>query len=61
MAGNYTAIVIGASEDELADVQWCLPDWECVGVPLNDEQTTVSSISSAAKLMMVYARKESIY
>ncbi len=56
MASRFTVVVAGASEEELADVQWCLSDWDCVGVPLNDEQTGVSSIPPTAKLMIVYAR-----
>jgi len=58
MAGDLKAIVVGASEEELAHVGQCLPDWECVSAPLNDEGTGVSSIPPAARLMIVYARKQ---
>lgn len=58
MASRFTAVVVGASEEEFADVQWCLYDWDCVGVPPNDEQTGVSSIPLAVRLMIVYARKQ---
>ena len=58
MASRSTAVVVGASEEEFADVQWCLFDWECVGFPLNDEQTAVYSIPPEAKLMIVYARTQ---
>ena len=58
MAGDLKAIVVGASEEELAHVGQCLPDWECVSAPLNDEDTGVSSIPPAARLMIVYARKQ---
>lgn len=58
MASRFTAVVVGASEEELADVQWCLSDWECVAAPLNDQETAVSSIPRTAKLMIVYTRKQ---
>ena len=58
MASRFTAVVVGVSEEELADVQWCLSDWDCVAAPLNDQETAVSSIPPAAKLMIVYARKQ---
>ena len=58
MASRFTAVVVGASEEELADVQWCLSDWECVAAPLNDQETAISSIPPTAKLMIVYARKQ---
>ena len=57
MAGNCRAIVMGASEDQLAHVGQCLSDWECVNGPLNDDESAVSSIPPAAKLIIVYARK----
>jgi hypothetical protein len=60
MASRSTAIVVGASEEELAHVQWCLSDWECVGVPLNDEDTGVSSIRPAAKLGKCDAHHRSV-
>ena len=56
MASDLTAIVVGASEEELAHVARCLLDWECVSTPLNDEDTGVSSIPPGAKLMIVSAR-----
>ena len=58
MAGNCRAIVMGASEDQLAHVGQCLSDWECVNGPLNDDESAVSSIPPAARLMIVYARKQ---
>ncbi len=58
MAGDLTAIVVGASEEESAHVQSCLSDWECVMAALNEEETAVSSIPPAARLMIVYARKQ---
>ena len=58
MAGDLKAIVVGASEDELAHVDQCLADWECVSASLRDEKMAVSSISESAKLIVVYARND---
>ncbi len=58
MASRFTVVVVGASEEELADVQWCLSKWDCVAAPLNDQETAVSSIPPTAKLMIVYARNQ---
>ena len=58
MASRSTAVVVGASEEELAHVQGCLSDWECVAAAPNDEETGVSSIPPATKLMIVYAQKQ---
>ncbi len=58
MASRSTAVVVGASEEEFADVQRCLSKWDCIAAPLNDQETAVSSIPLTAKLMIVYARKQ---
>ena len=58
MVSRFTAVTVGASEEELADVQWCLSDWECVAAPLNDQETAIASIPPPAKLMIVYAKKQ---
>ena len=58
MTANYKAFVVGASEEDLANVQQCLSDWECKRVPLDEPETAVSSIPPDAKLFIVYARKE---
>jgi DNA-binding response OmpR family regulator len=57
MANDLTALVIGASTEELAHVEECLPDWRCVAAPLNDDETTVSSIADEAELIIVYRRE----
>lgn len=57
MANDLTVLVVGASVEEFTHVKGCLSDRECVSVPLNDEETAVSSIPAAAKLIIVYARK----
>ena len=58
MSQQRRAIVVGASVDELAHVQQCLPEWECMSVALNDEETGPSSQLPPASLVIVHARKE---
>jgi CheY-like chemotaxis protein len=58
MSESQIALVVRASVDQLAHLQECLPDWECVSVPLNDEETAIRSIRTAPTLAIVYARKE---
>ena len=59
MVSGLTALVVGASGEEFAHVEQCLSDWQCVKAPLDDdEETVVSSIPTAASLMIVYARKD---
>ena len=58
MVSGLTALVVGASGEEFAHVEQCLSDWKCVNALLNDEETAVSSIPAAARLMIVYARKD---
>ena len=57
MADHSIAVVVGASEEELAHVRQCLSDWGCTKASLNDKETAVSSIPPGAKLIIVYARK----
>lgn len=58
MGNDFIALVVGASEEEFTHVKRRLSDWKCVSVPLNDEETAVSSIPASAKLIIVYARKK---
>ncbi len=58
MADRFVALVIGASAEQLSHIKQCLADWECASVPLDDEEAAVSSALPAAKLIIVYARKE---
>ena len=55
---DLMACVVGASAQEFADVQHCLPDWRCVNVPVGDRGPTVSSISATPQLIVVYALKD---
>ena len=57
MADEPTALVIGASTEELAHVEERIPDWRCIVAPLNDDETAVSSIPDGAELIIVYGRK----
>ena len=57
MANDLVALVVGASPEELAHVEQCLAGWQCVSVPLNNEETGVSSISQGAKVVIVFTRK----
>ena len=56
-ASDRTAIVVGASADELAHVQECLPDWRCLVALLDDEEISISMIPEGAELAVVYARQ----
>ncbi len=58
MSESQIALVAGASVEQFAHLQECVPDWECVSVPLNDEETAIRSIRTALALAIVYARKE---
>ena len=58
MTAPCKAIVVGASVEEFAHVRQCLSDWDCMSVPLNDEQTGLSSRFPAADLAIVFAREE---
>jgi response regulator RpfG family c-di-GMP phosphodiesterase len=57
MTDTSIVIVVGASEEEFDYIKQYLSDWQCVAASLNDEETEVSSIPPAAKLAIVYARK----
>ncbi|MBW8042597.1 MAG: hypothetical protein FVQ85_21740 [Planctomycetes bacterium] len=57
MTSGSIAIVVGALAEELDHVKQCLSDWQCVDAPLNDEETAVSSMPAAAKVIIVYSRK----
>ena len=58
MSESQIALVVAASVEQVTHLQKCLPDWECVSVPLNDEETAIRSIRIAPTLAIVYARKE---
>jgi DNA-binding response OmpR family regulator len=54
VASRFTAVVVGASQEELADLQWCLYEWECFAATLDDQEAAAPT----AKLMIVYARRQ---
>ena len=58
MSEMRTVIVAGASAKESAHIEQCLPDWECVNAPLNDEETGICSIGTTPTLAIVYAQEE---
>ena len=58
MTNGSIVIVVGASVEEFDHVKQCLSDWECLIGPLNDEKTSVPSLPTTAKLIIVYAQKE---
>ncbi len=58
MPNDSKLIVVGASDEELLQLQRCLPDWECVEVAINDKETVVAAIPSEAKVAVVYAQRE---
>ncbi len=53
MANNPTAIILGASTEEFAHVDRCLPDWECASIPLRGDKVVASLIPVTAKLTQV--------
>lgn len=58
MADPSTALVVGASEEELDYVKGCLSDWECVPAPRNGRESGASVVPATPKLIIVHARKE---
>ncbi len=42
MADSSIVLVVGPSPEDFAHINQCLSDWECVIVPLNEDETTVS-------------------
>ena len=57
MTNDLRALVVGASAEELAHIEQCLPAWECVSALLNVEESSVSSVPGTVKLIIVCARK----
>ena len=58
MSETRTVIVAGASAKQSAHIRQCLPNWECVNAPLNDEGTAISSIGTTPTLAIVHAQEE---
>ncbi len=58
MPNDSKLIVVGASDEELLQLQRCLPEWECVEVAINDKETIVAASPSEAKVAVVYARHD---
>ncbi len=58
MPNDSKLIVVGASDEELLQLQRCLPEWECVEVAIDDKETVVSVIPSEVKVAVVYARHD---
>ena len=58
MSETRTVVVAGASAEESAHIEQCLPDWECVKAPLNNEETGICSIGTTPTLAIVYAQEE---
>ena len=52
-----TALIVGASAEELAHAEKCLSGWQCVAVTVDDE-TDARPASGAPGLVVVYARKD---
>ena len=59
-ANNPIAAIVGAPSEELAHIEQCLSDWQCVTAPVDDKGTVISPTSALkeAELIVVYARED---
>jgi len=57
MTNDSVMLIVGASPEEFDHAKHCLPTWRCVAATLDDNQTIVSAIPEAVRLILVYARK----
>ena len=52
-------LVVGATGKETAQLEDCLPDWDCLQVSLSDEgKPSVPPMASKPTVILVFARKE---
>ena len=53
-----TALVVGASPEEIAKVDRILPNWELASLPVADGELAASNVPAAAKVIVAFAQQK---
>ena len=59
MVNAGITLVVGANDQQIAHLKNCLPAWECVSVPVNNQRIAIEcSTTARPEVVILYAQAE---